>query len=242
MIKSIFKIILIFLVALGFVYISVLITKFLEKDTPKENKVIFIKPEIDTENIINGINSINDILNSYTNSNITKIYTEQVNTSKNLIKSCENPDGVGVISQEQCNREIGKITKIINLEGNPSNGWLYIKAGIFKKDGSVRPVNDEYETIWFFIDETNFSGHLSVEHSLINRITDDGYTELLFDLSEVVLFDLSEKNNIKNESKDLIEQLKKKNPHFIASFVSTLEQGVIAEFKIGLDSGKINIE
>lgn len=162
------------------------------------------------------------------------LYPEGVVTSENLIKACENPAGRGVADRSACNKEIARITKVIEIDQKPTKGWLYIKAGVARAGASFTALNREYDAIWFFLDEKDGSGHLFVPDAVASRVSEDGLTEILFPLEKVSFVSLPYSENEPSNRRviNLIDRLTA-DKHYIAAFVSSLGNGKIFSLELG---------
>lgn len=165
------------------------------------------------------------------------VYPEGLVTPKGLIKACTH----GSRKPEKCNSEIASITQLIESEKNIEVAYLYIKAGVSRENQPLGPLT-KYDSVWFYLDNSKFGGHLLRSRALINRQSKDGVSELLFDLSQVSFTKLPYDNKANPlKEKDILSQLNNGSRHFIGGFVSTLGYGRILEMKIGYKGGDINL-
>ncbi len=170
------------------------------------------------------------------------VYPSGLVTPLKLIETCEDKKK----NPELCNKEIAKITKVFRVVENPKKAYLYIKAGVSRGSEPIRTLT-EYDSIWFFIDSSDFGGHILRDYKegvIFNRVSEEGYTELLFDLSKIPMTNLPYNPNAQPSKvvniTDNVFSIKGK--HYIASFVSTKGYGKIFELKIGYDNGLLEVE
>lgn len=206
-------------------------------DTPMVN----IEPIINTEIIVTEVASSTNEFAQFDSANSkVNLHPSTLVTPPSLIEVCENPNGGGAINQEECNKEIAKITKVINVIEQPSEGWMYVKAGVSRGDSPVSGLHNTYDSVWFFLDKNIYAGHL-VASDAVSRTSSDGLTELLYRLDEVTLTNLPNEINPTDKRKvNLLEALTPGN-HYVAAFVSTLGRGELHYLEFGFADGKVNI-
>ncbi|MDO8574606.1 MAG: hypothetical protein Q7R86_03175, partial [bacterium] len=190
-----------------------------------------VAPEVNFEIIKEEVESSPDQFEKFFSlPKILSLYPNGVATPEALINACENPGGKGVKNPEECNKQIGKITKVVEVSSHISGSWLYVKAGVIRDKPELGPLNPRYDAVWFFLDDSENSGHLFVPSATESRVSSDGSTEILFKLDKVTFVDLpySEKNPRNKREVDL-EEIMGEGKHYIAAFVSSLAYGKIQD-------------
>jgi hypothetical protein len=170
----------------------------------------------------------------YKNSKKIDVYPNGLVTPSTLIEACEDRKKV----PEKCNAEIAKIVRVIKSSGEIKEAYLYIKAGVSRNNAPFSPLTP-FDSIWFFIDDSEYGGHLLRSRAIINQQTDDGIAELLFDLREVPFIRLPYKDDASPEKvKNILDnRFKIEGNHFVGGFVSSLGIGKVFEMKIGYEGG-----
>lgn len=192
-----------------------------------------VDPAINVEEIKAIKQEVLDDFNLYTSYSKIDVYPNGLVTPTSLITACSDK------AKEGCNREIADITRTIYLP-KVTNAYLHIKAGV-SRDGSPFGQLTEFDSVWFFIDSASSSGHLLRPIAKMNRQSDDGVTELLYDLSSLPFTQLpyDEKKAPDRISDVTNEILSIEGRHYIAAFVSTLGQGKMFEMKIGYSTTSV---
>ncbi len=196
-------------------------------EKPKETKVD-INPKINTSDLSKAVENKTSELDKLKTLQFIDIYEKGLVTSKSLIDACK----LGNTNQDSCNTEIAKITKKLITTGNLSKAKLYIKAGVSRDNGPIAALT-QYDSIWFFLDTLDISGHLIRSKALYSGVSEDGLTELVFDFSNLPISkkdSYSESNPY--EPKDGLKQLNSKTEHLINSFIATEGFGKIETMQI----------
>lgn len=218
-----------------FVTISALIVSYgYLKEKPKDEKVN-INPEIDVSQITQQANNKRVEIEKLKSLKSVSVYENGLITPPSLISYCKKDDG----NQTKCNSEIANITRKLRTSGSITTAKLYMKVGVSRDSSPITPLT-QYDSVWFLLDSTDISGHLVRSKSLYEGITEDGYSELIFDLFNLPItkeFPYSEANKV--EPKNALGALNSKSEHIIASFVSTFGLGKIQELKIYFEGGDI---
>lgn len=198
---------------------------------PKQPDVL---PEIDKSEIELIKNESSKVFEKFSELKQVSIYPNGLVTPRSLVEACKD----GSKSPGLCSKEIATITKTVESSGGVQKVYLYIKAGVSRDGASMGPLT-QFDSIWFYIDSSNYGGHLLRSSALVNQQTEDGVTELLFDLSSIPFVDLPYSRSKTPEVKDLLKILSESGEHFVGSFVSTLGDGKIFEILIGYEGGNI---
>lgn len=215
---------------------------FKDEPTPVITEQPNIKPEPDPRKIEELKRQKEEVWREYQGSEKIDIYPNGLVTPKSLVTACEDNKK----NQDSCNEEVEKITEIIRTSGSTEKAYLYVKTGV-SRNGSFGPLT-QYDSLWFYItndfekvvtDKVVYGGHLLRSEAIINRETEDGLSEILFDLSKlpVTYLPYSDGNNYHVDN--ILEVLNRPGRHFTGSFVSTLGIGQIYEIKIGYLGGLI---
>ena len=166
------------------------------------------------------------------------LYPNGLVTPQDMIRACEDRKRISA----QCNAEIAKITKALTTSGDTKNAYLYLKAGV-SRDNVPFGIFTEFDSIWFYVDSSDFGGHLLRSRAIARRQSEDGVTELLYSLKEVPFVGLSYRDDASPRIKNILEdRLNIDGDHFIGAFVSTLGVGKVFEMKIGYEGGLIEIK
>lgn len=101
----------------------------------------------------------------------------------------------------------------------------------------------QYDSVWFYVDDGKHGGQLLRSQALINRQSNDGATELVYDLEAVDVTHLPYNDNAKpDRTIDIFnEKIRKKHKIFVGAFVSSLQTGKIFNLKIYYRGGEINL-
>lgn len=221
------------ILALGFVFGGYYGLKFVVK----KPTTVDVSPIIDKEEIENIKYNSTQILKSLEKKNKVSIYENGLITPSALIEACKDGGKVPGI----CGKEIANITKAITTSGEIKEAYLYIKAGV-SRDNSPMGSLTQYDSVWFYIDSSSTGGHLLRSEALVNRQTEDGLTELVFDLSKMPFIGLPYSENKKPSIQNLIDLLNSDTGHITGSFVSTLGTGKLYEVNIFYSGGEIKIK
>lgn len=233
-----------------FVIMITLLLAVLIKDKPSgenegdshEINSVAVDPIVDLEFIEKETSSSTSEFDKFFASKRVDIYPKTLVTPQSLISVCENPNGEGVKDQKQCNVEIAKITKVLQVTAKPTDGWLYVKAGVSRGQAPVGPIETRYDAVWLFLDDNEHAGHLVLAQAVASRNSEDGYTEVLYKLGEVKTTNLPyEINPSSVETINLLESLTV-GKHYMAAFVSTLGYGEIQSLQLGLIGGAITVQ
>lgn len=207
----------------------------------KEEVPTKIEPEIQPKIIQQEKETTPEPFEQFFNSHRIAIYPDGLVTPETLISACENPSGRGVKDQTQCNKEIAKITRILEVSKKPTSGWLYVKASVSRGKAPLGALNKDYDAIWIFLKDGLHGGNL-FQKDAISRISEDGTTELLYRLNKIIVVGLpySETNPINRRELNFTEVLIP-GKHYVAAFVSSLGYGKIQALEIGLEDGNIKL-
>jgi hypothetical protein len=196
-----------------------------------------VDPVITEEDIKKAKEEIPVDLKKYESYQKVNLYPNGLVTPKDLIRACEDRKRIPV----QCDAEITKITRVLVTSGEIQDAYLYIKAGV-SRDNAPFGTLTEFDSIWFFVDSSDFGGHLLRSQAIVKRQSDDGVTELLYNLREVPFVGLPYRDDANPRMRNILgERLNTPGEHFVGAFVSTLGLGNILEAKIGYDGGLIEI-
>lgn len=155
-----------------------------------------------------------------------------------LVQSCEDRKRIA----EKCNQEIAKITKTLSTSGNIENAYLYLRVGA-SRENTPFGILTNFDSVWFYVDGSESGGHLLRSRAIVKRQSEDGVTELLYDLREVPFVGLPYRDDASPRMRNILgDKLNIAGEHFIGSFVSTLGIGKIFEMKIGYSGGLIEIK
>lgn len=166
------------------------------------------------------------------------LYPNGLVTPVDLVQSCEDRKRIA----EKCNQEIAKITKTLSTSGNIENAYLYLKVGVSRENAPFGILTN-FDSVWFYIDGSESGGHLLRSRAMVRRQSEDGVTELLYDLREVPFVGLPYRDDASPRMRNILDDtLNIAGEHFIGSFVSTLGIGKIFEMKIGYSGGLIEIK
>lgn len=166
------------------------------------------------------------------------LYPNGLVTPIDLVQVCEDRKRVA----EKCNQEVAKITKVLTTSGNIRDAYLYIKAGV-SRNSAPFSILTEFDSIWFYVDSSDFGGHLLRSRAIVRRQSEDGVTELLYSLREIPFVGLPYRDDAPPRIKNILDdRLNIDGEYFIGSFVSTLGIGKIFEIKIGYDGGAIEVK
>lgn len=196
-----------------------------------------ISPVVNKDEIEEIKNANVELLSSLGSKASISLYQNGLITPISLIESCK--DGSRI--PDACGKEIANITKSISVSGNIDKAYLYIKAGV-SRDGVPMGSLTQFDSIWFYIDSSSTGGHLLRSKALINKQTEDGLTELVFDLSQVPFVGLPYSENKNPEVKNLLDVLNSGENHITGSFVSSLGIGKLYEVKIFYEGGNLEIK
>jgi len=224
--------------SLFIVSVSILLTAFLYSKLFVEPKTITREPEISAESIKNAVTRENTILSKIQSMNSVSIY-EGLTTPQSLIDACV----MGKKIAESCNKEVAKISKFMSIDGVVIEAYLYIKAAISRESSPISALT-KYDSIWFLLDKEKHSGQLLRSKAIHNGISEEGFTEIIFDLSNVSFTHLPYNDNAQPDSdkeSDLLKTLNSSNKHIISSFIATLGYGKIVEMKIYYKGGLIKV-
>lgn len=199
---------------------------------------LVVNPVINKEEIEKETIKISTDLEKYTSYKKVDLYPNGLVTPVDLIRVCEDKKKIPT----ECNKEIARITKVLSVSGNIKGAYLYIKSGVSRNGASFGPLTN-FDSIWFYIDGGDFGGHLLRSKAIITRQSEDGLTELLYDLSVIPFTVLPYYDSaipiVKNM---LIEKINTPGNHLIGAFVSTLDMGRIFEMKLGYNGGFMEIK
>lgn len=197
-----------------------------------------VDPKISKKEIEAAKKGIPIDLEKYRSYQKVDLYPNGLITPHDLVTACEDRKK----SPERCNAEIAKITKILNTSGNIRDAYLYIKAGV-SRDNSPFGILTNFDSIWLYVDSSEFGGHLLRSRAVIRKQSEDGVTELLYNLKDVPFVGLPYRDDASPMEKNVLgERLNFAGEHFIGAFVSTLGVGKIFEMKIGYSGGLIEIK
>jgi len=201
-------------------------------ETPK------VDPVVKEEDIKEAKREIPIDLEKYESYRKVDIYPNGLVTPQDLIRACEDRKRIPA----QCNVEIARITKVFTTSGNIKEAYLYIKAGT-SRDGAPFGTLTEFDSIWMYVDSSDFGGHLLRSRAIVRRQSDDGATELLYNLKETPFVGLPYRDDAEPRMRDILDKrLNIPGEHFIGAFVSSLGVGKIYEMKIGYEGGEIKIK
>lgn len=202
---------------------------------PEQPKV---NPVITKEEIEEAKREIPAELQKYQSYQKVDLYPNGLITPQDLIRVCEDRKRISA----QCNAEIAKITKTLITSGNIQDAYLYIKAGVSRENAPFS-ILTEHDSIWLYIDNSEFGGHLLRSRAIIRRQSEDGITELLYSLKEIPFVGLPYRDDATPRMRNILDdRLNIAGEHFIGAFVSTLGVGKIFEMKIGYDGGFIELK
>lgn len=166
------------------------------------------------------------------------IYPNGLVTPTDLIQSCEDKKRVA----EKCNQEIARITKVLTASGKIKNAYLYLKVGV-SRDNAPFGALTNFDSVWLYVDGSDFGGHLLRSRAIIRRQSEDGVTELLYNLAEVPFVGLPYNDDAIPRVKNILDdKLNDPGEHFVGAFISTKGIGKIFDIKIGYDDGLIEIK
>src|SRR3989344_7021607 len=137
-----------------------------------------IEPQIYKEDIETIINRPQEDLKKFNEFKKVDIYPNSLITPTNLLSSCKFKSK----DRDKCNEEIAKITKVLICSGKINNAYLYIKAAVSENDEPLGPLKDN-NSIWLYFDDSGYGGHLLKSAAIINRQSEEGFTELLYNLN-----------------------------------------------------------
>ncbi|MFA6908388.1 MAG: hypothetical protein WC289_00695 [Patescibacteria group bacterium] len=120
---------------------------------------------------------------------------------------------------------------VLASTGKISNGYLYIKtaAGTSSEIGTIA----QNESVYIYLG--NKGGHLFRPNSLISTPSEEGYTQYLFDLSNVSFTSIPYNDSNKSYSDNWLTRLNIVGDSFIGGFVSSNRFGVIEEISIAFE-------
>ena len=197
-----------------------------------------VDPIVTEEDIRKAKDEVSIDLEKYESYRKINIYPNGLVTPPDLIRVCEDKKRIPA----QCNTEIAKITKVLITSGDITDAYLYIKAGV-SRDNAPFGTLKNFDSIWFYVDGGDFSGHLLRSKAILRKQSEDGITELLYNLREIPFVGLPYSDNSTPKIQNILNnKLNTKGEHFIGAFVSTLGIGKIFEIKIGYDGGSIEIK
>ena len=166
------------------------------------------------------------------------IYPNGLITPIDLIQACEDRKRVA----EKCNQEIARITKVLTTSGKIKNAYLYLKVGVSRENAPLGILTN-FDSVWLYVDSSDFGGHLLRSRAIIKKQSEDGVTELLYNLREVPFVGLPYSDDATPRMKNILDdKFNDPGEHFIGAFVSTKGIGKIFEMKISYDGGSIEIE
>lgn len=166
------------------------------------------------------------------------IYPNGLVTPIDLIQSCEDRKRVA----EKCNQEIARITKVFAVSSEIKNAYLYLKIGVSRENAPFGILTN-FDSVWFYVDSSDFGGHLLRSRAVIRKQSEDGITELLYNLREVPFVGLPYNDDAIPRMRNVLDdKLSEPGEHFVGAFVSTKGMGKIFEMKIGYDGGLIEIK
>jgi len=165
------------------------------------------------------------------------LYEGGLVTPDSLISVCEE----GKTRRKECNIEIARITKTVSVFEGIHEGYLYIKAGVSRKGEPISSLT-QYDSVWFLFDDSDFSGQLLRSKAIYNGQSSDGYTEMVFDLSQIPLTHLPYSDDRKpDDIPSALEKLITPGEYILAAFVSTLGYGKLQVLDIFYKGGNIEV-
>lgn len=187
---------------------------FTNRPQPPRIEPVVVKKEIEAEK-----QQIHNELDKYSNYKKVAIYPNGLVTPTALIESCEDQKRI----PERCNEEIAKITKTLATSGSIGDAFLYIKVGVSRSGAPAGPLT-AYDSIWFYVDDSDYGGHLLRSGAIINQQSENGLTELLFNLKKVPFVRLPYQDNVPPEKvrNILDDKLNVAGKHFIGAFFRLL--------------------
>lgn len=210
---------------------------------PKEKPgVIHTEPEVNTDEIKKSITIQPNIIDKFSSMKFVSIYPKGLATPQSLMDVCINADGNR--DNKKCNNEIAKITKTIVRKDLIKEAYLYIEAGVSRNNGPLSTLDKNYDSIWFFFDKLGHSGQLLRSKAYYRGQSEDGLTQLIYDLSDVSFTGVPYNDNASPDPKkdpNLLKTLNSSNTHIISSFVATLGYGKLQELKIYYDGGLLEV-
>lgn len=212
------------------------VSYFVHQKTNTEAPIVQIEPDLNKEKISEIKNQTRGDFEKYLQYTKVDIYSNGLVTPTSLTQACKDKGG----NKENCNREIAQITKTLSTNGEIENAYLYLKVGVSREDLPLGQLT-QFDSVWFFVNESNYSGQLLRPKAIINKQSDEGVTELLYSLKEVPFTHLPYNDGAVPDkiANILDDQLNKPGKQFIGAFVSTLGYGKILEMKIGYNGGSI---
>lgn len=202
---------------------------------PEQPKV---DPSISREKIEEIKKEIPADLEKYLSYEKVDIYPNGLVTPIDLIQACEDRKRVA----EKCNQEIARITKVLTTSGKITNAYLYLKIGVSRENVPLGVLTN-FDSAWLYVDSSDFGGHLLRSRAIIRRQSEDGVTELLYNLKEVPFVGLPYSDDATPRVRNILDdKFNNLGEHFIGAFVSTKGMGKIFEMKIGYEGGSIKIE
>lgn len=226
------------------VVISLLIVTFsYNKILPKEkSKVIHTEPEINADQIKKSITVQPNKMEELSSMKFVTIYPKGLTTPQSLMDVCI--DANGNRDNNKCNEEIAKITKTLVRKDFIKKAYLYVKAGTSRDNGPLVTLDKNYDSIWFFLDKVEHSGQLLRSKALYRGQSEDGLTQLIYDLSDVSFTGVPYNDNAapdQRKDSNLLKTLNSYENHIISSFVATLGYGKLQELKIYYEGGLLEV-
>jgi hypothetical protein len=119
----------------------------------------------------------------------------------------------------------------LSSTGNIEKGYLYLKAGVGTEDDIGTVASNESVFVYLGSD----GGHLFSPKSLINIPSDDGYSQYLFKLEDIIITTIPYSNKNKSSDIDWLSQLDNASDYYLGGFVSSNRFGVIEEISIAYE-------
>lgn len=121
-----------------------------------------------------------------------------------------------------------KNSKKMKSSGKIDNGYLYLKAGAGSL-GDLSTISSD-ESVFIYLGSTG--GHLFMPNSLVNVPTEDGFTQYLFSLENIVFTNIPYSEENDSYSDNWLDRLNTDGEYYIGAFVSANRFSVIEEITI----------
>lgn len=193
-----------------------------------------VSPIIDIGKVKSVTNENDKIFGGLNKYKKYQVYSNFV-TPDSLIQYCEDKKE----DKAKCSEEIAKITQTITVSGHVGSALLYVKSGVSRNNNLLGPLT-QFDSVWFYMDDSGHSGQLLRSKALASRQSEDGVTELVFDLNKLPVTGLPYSDSAEPKYIDITnDKLNLSGNHYLGSFVSTLGFGKIIDMTIYYDSGTI---